>query len=113
MKQKKVYRTALGREIDIQQLALTNEKMVALGNANLNARGDQVDARGKVIKKREELAQEYYRTNPKAVRDESTLVEDRVEVTDQAMVSPTVVPAEAKDREAFDGDDGYDSQPMK
>ena len=75
---KKVYRTAMGREVDMQSLVLQNEKAVALGNANLNARGDQIDARGNIVKKREELAQDYYRANPKAVRDEP-LEEDKME----------------------------------
>lgn len=82
---KKVHRTAMGREIDMQTLQLTNEKAIALGNANLNARGDQIDARGNIVKRREELAQEYYRANPKAVRDEP-LEEDKI-VSEETKVS--------------------------
>jgi hypothetical protein len=81
----KVYRSAMGKEIDMQTLMLQNEKTIALGNANLNARGDQVDARGNIIKRREDLAQDYYRSNPKAVRDEP-LEEDKV-VAEEAKVS--------------------------
>lgn len=77
---KKVHRTAMGKEIDMQTLMLQNERAIALGNANLNARGDQIDARGNIVKKREELAQDYYRANPKAVRDEP-LEEDNVTET--------------------------------
>ena len=76
MKMKKVYKTAMGKEVDIHQLALINEKSIALGNANLNARGDQIDSRGNIVKKREDLAQEYYRANPKAVRDNIEISED-------------------------------------
>ena len=104
MKQKKVYRTALGKEIDIQQLSLLNERAVALGNANLNARGDQVDAHGKIIKKREELAQEYYRSNPKAVRNDTAIVED-IFVT-----KPLDTPLKSE-TDGFD-QDGYDSKPL-
>jgi len=70
MKVRKIYKTAMGKELDIHNLTMKNEKAIALGNANLNARGDQIDAKGKIVRKREQLAQDYYRANPKAVRDE-------------------------------------------
>ena len=104
MKPQRIYRTALGKEIDIQQLSLLNERTVALGNANLNARGDQVDAHGRIIKKREELAQEYYRSNPKAVRNDTEITEDKITITKEK--HPMSV-----DDEGFD-QVGYDSKPL-
>ena len=44
-----IYRTAQGRKLDMAQLAAKNEKTRAVGNMNVNARGDTIDANGKVI----------------------------------------------------------------
>lgn len=43
------YRSALGRTIDMGQLAAKNETTRAVGNMNVNARGDTIDAQGRVI----------------------------------------------------------------
>lgn len=45
------YRTAMGKSVDMGALVAKNEKTRAVGNVkNLNARGDTIDAFGKVIK---------------------------------------------------------------
>jgi hypothetical protein len=90
---KKVYRTAMGKQIDMQTLMLQNEKTVALGNASLNARGDEIDSRGNIVKKREELAQDYYRANPKAVKD-APLEEDNVVSTQEKLKKKTTAKTE-------------------
>jgi len=54
-----VYTTSRGKHIDMNRLKLLNEKTIAVGNAGVNARGDQVKG-GKIIKSREEIAQEQY-----------------------------------------------------
>jgi hypothetical protein len=43
------YRTAMGKTVDMSALAAKNEKVRAVGNMSVNARGDTVDAHGKVI----------------------------------------------------------------
>jgi hypothetical protein len=43
------YRTALGRTIDMSVLAAKNEKVRAVGNMKVNARGDTIDSHGKII----------------------------------------------------------------
>lgn len=43
------YRTAMGKSIDMASLAAKNEKTRAVGNMKVNARGDTIDAEGKVI----------------------------------------------------------------
>lgn len=40
----------MGRTIDMSALATKNEKVRAVGNMNVNARGDVVDSHNKVIK---------------------------------------------------------------
>lgn len=60
------YRTMQGREVDMEKLMRQNELVPAVGNMKTNARGDQLGAGGKIIKKREEIVAEYYEANPKA-----------------------------------------------
>jgi hypothetical protein len=45
----KVYRTAMGKPVDIGALLLQNETVRAVGNMSVNARGDVIDSRNKVI----------------------------------------------------------------
>jgi len=49
---KKVYRTAQGRLVDLGSLEVQNEHVRAVGNMNVNARGDKLDADGNVISTR-------------------------------------------------------------
>ena len=44
------YRTAQGKNVDMSQLAARNEKVRAVGNMNVNARGDIIDSHNRVIK---------------------------------------------------------------
>lgn len=53
-------RTYRGEIIDFGALRAANAHAVALGNANMNARGDILGKGGKIVKTREEQAQEYY-----------------------------------------------------
>jgi hypothetical protein len=61
-----VYRTMQGREIDLDKLIRSNELTPAVGNMKVNARGDELDSQGQIVKKREEVVAEYYEvTTPK------------------------------------------------
>jgi uncharacterized protein with WD repeat len=44
------YRTAMGKTVDMAALTAKNEKTRAVGNMKVNARGDSIDAQGRVIK---------------------------------------------------------------
>jgi hypothetical protein len=50
----KTYRTAQGKTVDLGALLLQNETVRAVGNMNVNARGDRIDQRGNVIATRSE-----------------------------------------------------------
>ena len=43
------YRSALGKPVDMGQLAAKNENVRAVGNMSVNARGDTIDGTGKVV----------------------------------------------------------------
>lgn len=66
MKQKgrKVYRTMQGKQIDLDLLIKRNELTPAVGNAKVNARGDELGPGGKIIRKKEEVVRDYYGTQP-------------------------------------------------
>lgn len=49
-----VYRTALGKQIDIDKVRLQNENTVAVGNMRVNARGDSLDKNGQVAESKDE-----------------------------------------------------------
>jgi hypothetical protein len=51
---KKVYRTAQGKLIDFGALEAQHQHVRAVGNMNVNARGDKLDADGNVISTRAE-----------------------------------------------------------
>lgn len=50
-----------GQSIDMEMLKFQNQHAVAVGNANLNARGDKIGRGGTIIKTREELMAEKER----------------------------------------------------
>jgi hypothetical protein len=45
----KVYRTAQGKSVDLGTIMLQNEHVRAVGNMNVNARGDKLDQNNRVI----------------------------------------------------------------
>jgi hypothetical protein len=56
----KVYKSMQGKQIDIDLLRQRNELTPAVGNARVNARGDELGAGGKIVRKREEVLADYY-----------------------------------------------------
>jgi len=66
----KVYTSMKGKEIDMEKLVLKNELLPAVGNAKVNARGDELGPGGKILRTKEEILQDYYKNNPRAIRDE-------------------------------------------
>lgn len=60
------YRTAQGREIDLEKLMRQHETMPAIGNMRVNARGDELGPGGKIVRKKEDIVNDYYETNPNA-----------------------------------------------
>lgn len=85
----KSVKTALGRTLDMSALAAKHEKVRAISNVPINARGDIIDNRGNVKIPREEISKQYYKdTVPGAdqsnmsIKQESTSVKSKkTEVT--------------------------------
>ena len=57
-----IVKTKNGSQVDMSALILKNETMPAVGNAKLNARGDEIGSDGQIIKTREQILQDYYAT---------------------------------------------------
>lgn len=55
-----VHRTAQGRTLDMATLIAKNEKIRAVGNMKVNARGDTIDSKGNIIKSRNQSVNEQY-----------------------------------------------------
>ena len=57
---RKVYKSMQGKTVDMDLLRQRNELTPAVGNAKLNARGDELGPGGKIVRKREEVLKGYY-----------------------------------------------------
>jgi len=65
--QKKTYTSMRGKNIDLDLLRKRNELTPAVGNARVNARGDELGPGGKIVRSRENVVKDYYQNNPSAV----------------------------------------------
>ena len=65
----KIYRTAQGKQLDIGALQLKNENVRAVGNMNVNARGDVVDSKNRPIDSRNNQVAKQYRKQASNVVD--------------------------------------------
>ena len=54
------HRSALGRSVDMAALRAKNERTRAVGNMNVNARGDVIDSNNEVINDNNKRVNEYY-----------------------------------------------------
>ena len=83
-------KTNRGQAIDMQGLTLANETSVAVGNMKVNARGDQLDSKGNVVKTKTQQAQAYYQNNPKAAV-KTVSIKDAVDVSATKAMEQTPV----------------------
>lgn len=62
-----VYQSANGKKVDMGALRLQNEKVRAVGNMRVNARGDVINDNNQVIRTRNEQVSKQYQnqTRPK------------------------------------------------
>ena len=57
---RKLYRTMQGRMVDIEKLRSANESVQAVGNMNVNARGDVLGKGGQIVTPKETVIRKYY-----------------------------------------------------
>jgi hypothetical protein len=58
---RKVYKSAMGKPVDMGGLLLQNEQVRAVGNMGVNAAGDLIDSSNKVIDRRNRQVQRQYK----------------------------------------------------
>lgn len=58
---RKLYKSMQGKEVDMEKLRTMHETTLAVGNAKMNARGDEIGPGGRIVRKREEIQNEYYK----------------------------------------------------
>jgi high-affinity K+ transport system ATPase subunit B len=90
------HKTALGKEFNMAAFSNANAEVIAIGNVLRNARGDIIDAKGRIIKTAKEVAESYYNTNPNAVKQISIKEDGSIPKALEADVpkGPTVVASE-------------------
>ena len=69
---KRMYRTMQGRMVDIEKLRAANESVQAVGNMNVNSRGDVLGPNGQVITSKEKIIAKYYEQPKGMVSDTPT-----------------------------------------
>jgi len=113
---RKPYKTMRGKLVDMDLLQQRNELTPAVGNARVNARGDELGPGGKIIRKKEDVLREYYETTNKVpdepmpkrqeVAEEEPVVETKAKTKTRAQqkAEQPIAEATAKEAEEF-GDD--------
>ena len=93
---RRMYRTMQGRMVDIEKLRAANESVRAVGNMNVNARGDVLGPSGQIATPKAQVMQKYYE-QPKGRVDDTPA---RAKPTPPRKVAPTPVqkmtPVESK-----------------
>lgn len=84
---KSVYRSALGRTVDMDQLRLHNENVIAVGNMKVNARGDELGPGGEVVRTRNEIMNDYYNLSTPTVAINEQPVVSEAEVFPEPVVA--------------------------
>ena len=76
---RKQYRSMQGKPVDMDLLRQRNELTPAVGNARVNARGDELGPGGKVVRRREDIMREYYETTNKVPDEPMPTAETKVD----------------------------------
>jgi hypothetical protein len=103
----KSYKSAMGKNVDMAALATRNEHTRAVGNMNVNARGDTIDASGRVVRPVTDKVNEAY---GKTVGNKSAQVKRTVTTrpAPEPKINPVVkaelTQAEIELEESFDDD---------
>lgn len=103
-KDPKIIHTSMrGKVIDLDLLRQKNELTPAVGNAKVNARGDELGPGGKIIRTKEEILKSYYDSHQgmpdETVKSRPLSSTNVKKVTDQETITETVEPDWEEDTE--------------
>ena len=95
---RKIYKSAMGKTVDLGALLLQNEQVRAVGNMGVNAAGDLVDSSNRVIDQRNRQVQKQYKRQTN-VSDTSTMATSnvsakKIDAQKSKMVEAEPMPAE-------------------
>jgi hypothetical protein len=90
----KVYRSAQGKSVDLGTIMLQNEHVRAVGNMNVNARGDRLDSNNQVLetKPRQIQRQNARTTNVSATDVHTSSIKARRQAAAEPKTEATVAP---------------------
>lgn len=98
-----IHRTAMGKSVDMSSLSSQHEKTRAVGNMNVNARGDIVDSNNRVIQDNTKRVKATYNNS---VADYLTPGSAPVHAPAMnALVADEPIELSAAEKEMFDQDD--------
>ena len=106
---RKTYKTMRGKMVDMDQLQQRNELTPAVGNARVNARGDEIGPGGKIVRNREDLVREYYE-NSNTVPDEPMPSEVSANVVPDEVPTPVAKATKTKAQKKVE-EKGIDEDP--
>jgi hypothetical protein len=89
---RKIYKSAMGKPVDLGALLLQNEQVRAVGNMNVNARGDRLDSANRVIEPKNRQVQRKYNKQSN-VSAGPTAVSTRATKPAEPAVADTVIPS--------------------
>lgn len=69
---KNIYKTAQGQMVDIDNLRLVNEDVIAVGNMGVNARGDRVSPNGEILETRNQIMKKRYNSSTTVITNPFT-----------------------------------------
>lgn len=98
-----IHRTAMGKSVDMSSLTSQNEKTRAVGNMNVNARGDIVDSHNRVIKDNMQRVKTSYNNSVGDHLTPSTPVPAQPTAMN-ALVADEPVELTESEKELFEGD---------
>ena len=84
-----VYKSAMGKTVDMGSLLLQNERVRAVGNMNVNARGDRLDSNNTIVEPKNQQVQRRYnrQTNVSAGPAQTSTLSAQAEMQ-QPLVDP-------------------------
>lgn len=97
---KRVYRSANGKHVNIDAIIAQNEESIAIGNMRVNARGDELGPGGRIERTREKVMADYYKLNTPVATDRVPVPREpqKKDLVDD-WVEPAVINEEVKVQE--------------
>jgi hypothetical protein len=108
---RKVYKSAMGKAVDLGALLLQNEQVRAVGNMNVNSAGDLIDSNNRIIDQRNRQVQRQYKkqTNVTATEVVSSTVNAR-KIKSQSQTQPTNLDSVFDQEKFFEEEKSSDPQ---